>query len=186
MAELDQAKTTFFSNVSHELRTPLTLILGPLEQFLAARPDHDGLLATAQRNATRLRRLVNDLLDFSRIEAGKLNLSLEPVDLGRATADVASLYRSTIEAAGLRFEVSSDPDLPSTLVDRTMWEKIVLNLVSNAFKFTHAGLIEVRLRRVEETAVLSVRDTGSRHPPRGSGPRVPALLSRRRQPGTDG
>ena len=160
MAELDQAKTTFFSNVSHELRTPLTLILGPLEQFLAARPDHDGLLATAQRNATRLRRLVNDLLDFSRIEAGKLNLSLEPVDLGRATADVASLYRSTIEAAGLRFEVSSDPDLPSTLVDRTMWEKIVLNLVSNAFKFTHAGLIEVRLRRVEETAVLSVRDTG--------------------------
>jgi signal transduction histidine kinase len=160
MAELDQAKTTFFSNVSHELRTPLTLILGPLEQFLAARPDHDGLLATAQRNATRLRRLVNDLLDFSRVEAGKLNPSLEPVDLGRATADVASLYRSTIEAAGLRFEVSSDPDLPSTMVDRTMWEKIVLNLVSNAFKFTHAGLIEVRLRRVKETAVLSVRDTG--------------------------
>ena len=164
LAELDRAKTTFFSNVSHEFRTPLALMLGPLEQALTI----DGLpaesrqhLEVAQRNSQRLLKLVNTLLDFSRIEAGRLQAHQEPVDLGTLTADVASVFRSTIESAGLTFTVDCPPLDEPVAVDREMWEKVVLNLLSNAFKFTLDGAIAITLRREGDTAVLTVRDTGT-------------------------
>ena len=106
LAELDQAKTAFFSNVSHEFRTPLTLMLGPLEDVLAQPDDLSSAdrerLTVAHRNALRLLRLVNTLLDFSRIEAGRVQASYEPTDLPRYTADLASTFRSALERAGLR------------------------------------------------------------------------------------
>ena len=141
LAEIDRAKTTFFSNVSHEFRTPLTLMLGPLEELLARPARSDGaadlaLIETAHRNGLRLLKLVNTLLDFSRIEAGRVQASYEPVDLAALTADLASSFRSAMERAGLEFR-STTPPLPQPVhVDRDMWEKIVLNLLSNAFKFT--------------------------------------------------
>ena len=148
LAELDRAKTTFFSNVSHEFRTPLTLLVGPLEDGLADAgtplpPVHRERQEVAHRNALRLLRLVNTLLDFSRIEAGRIDANYEPTDLATFTAELASVFRSAIEKAGLELVVDCDPLPEPVYVDREMWEKIVLNLLSNAFKFTFEGRITV-------------------------------------------
>jgi PAS domain S-box-containing protein len=163
LAEIDRAKTTFFSNVSHEFRTPLTLMLGPVEETIAdprlPRELRERLLLV-QRNSLRLLKLVNSLLDFSRIEAGRVQASFEPTDLAAVTRDLASTFRSAIERAGLRFEVECQDLGEPVYIDREMWEKIVLNLLSNAFKFTLEGSIAVRLRRRESYAVLEVADTG--------------------------
>jgi PAS domain S-box-containing protein len=165
LAELDRAKTEFFSNVSHEFRTPLTLMLGPLEGLLerGTQPlpeDVRETLSLAHRNGQRLLRLVNTLLDFSRIEAGRIQASYEPADLAVLTVELASVFRSAIEKAGLRLIVECPPLPEPAYVDREMWEKIVLNLLSNAFKFTFAGEIKVLLRWCGERIELSVCDTG--------------------------
>ncbi len=163
LAELDRAKTAFFSNVSHEFRTPLTLMLGPLEEAIADGRIPQSVrerLELAERNAGRLQRLVNSLLDFSRIEAGRMQATYEPTDLAALTRDLASTFRSAMEKAGLSFVVDCvQPDEP-VYVDREMWEKIVLNLLSNAFKFTLSGGVEVRLRSDQGVALLEVSDTG--------------------------
>ncbi len=164
LAEIDRAKTAFFSNVSHEFRTPLTLMLGPLEDALAAAepvsaPQRERL-EIAHRNALRLLRLVNSLLDFSRIEAGRVEASYLPTDLAALTADLASSFRSATDKAGLRLAVDTPALSQAAYVDRDMWEKIVLNLVSNAFKFTFAGEIGVALRERDGEVRLTVRDTG--------------------------
>ncbi|HXG26120.1 MAG TPA: ATP-binding protein [Candidatus Binatia bacterium] len=164
LAELDRAKTAFFSNVSHEFRTPLTLLLGPLRDVLDdganLRPQQREQLEVADRNARRLLRLVNTLLDFSRIEAGRAEASFEPVDLGAVTADLASQFRAAVERAGLTLDVQVDPIGEPVHVDRDMWEKIVLNLLSNALKSTFEGGIAVRVRRDGRAAVVEVADTG--------------------------
>ncbi|WP_437992130.1 ATP-binding protein [Sorangium sp. So ce145] len=168
LAELDRAKTTFFSNVSHEFRTPLTLMLGPLEDALASaeRSLSGADLETAHRNAVRLLKLVNALLDFSRIEAGRIQASYEPTDLSALTADLASAFRSAMERAGIAFEVDC-PALPEPIyVDHDMWEKIVLNLLSNALKFTFEGTVSISLRAHGDRADLTVRDTGTGIPER--------------------
>ncbi|EEF59685.1 ATP-binding protein [Pedosphaera parvula] len=166
LAEIDRAKTTFFSNVSHEFRTPLTLLLGPVEDLLnqaAGKLDADEQeeLKTIHRNGLRLLKLVNSLLDFSRIEAGRIQAAYQEIDLAGYTAELASVFRSAIEKAGLKFTVDCPPLAEPIFVDRDMWEKIVLNLISNAFKFTLQGEIEVRLRQVGKNAELTVRDTGA-------------------------
>jgi PAS domain S-box-containing protein len=161
IAELDRAKTAFFSNVSHEFRTPLTLMLGPLEEELREHPAPNERLAVVQRNALRLLKLVNALLDFSRIEAGRIEASYEPTDLAALTVELASVFRSATESAGLRFSVECPELLEDVYLDRDMWEKIVMNLLSNAFKFTFEGSITVTLRQSERRAELSVTDTGT-------------------------
>jgi PAS domain S-box-containing protein len=165
LAEIDRAKTLFFSNVSHEFRTPLTLMLGPLEDTLAASrglsPDHLGRLHMAHRNSLRLLKLVNTLLDFSRIEAGRVQAVYEPTDLGTFTTELASMFESATQRASLRLIINSPPLSEPVYVDREMWEKIVLNLLSNAFKFTFSGEIEVTLQMVDGFAQLTIRDTGT-------------------------
>jgi signal transduction histidine kinase/DNA-binding response OmpR family regulator len=165
LAELDRAKTAFFSNVSHEFRTPLTLLLAPIEETLAessSLSDNDrARMETAHRNAIRLLKLVNTLLDFSRIEAGRATASFEPVELCTLTTELASNFTSACENAGLDLVLKCDPLPRPVWIDRDMWEKIVLNLLSNAFKFTFEGSIEVCLRDDVAGAVLSVRDTGT-------------------------
>jgi signal transduction histidine kinase len=154
----------FFSNVSHEFRTPLTLLLGPLEDALGAASlaaAERGQIEVAHRNGLRLLKLVNSLLDFSRIEAGRAQASYEPTDLGRLTAEIASSFRSLCERARLRLRIDCPALGEDVYVDRDMWEKIVLNLLSNAFKFTFAGEIAVMLRAIGPCAVLEVRDTGT-------------------------
>ncbi|WP_437964150.1 ATP-binding protein [Sorangium sp. So ce260] len=166
LAELDRVKTAFFSNVSHEFRTPLTLILGPVEDGLSDAeqplpPRQRERFTIVHRNSQRLLRLVNTLLDFSRIEAGRIQASYQPTDLGALTADLASSFRSLLERAGLSLEVDCPPLSEPAYVDRELWEKIVLNLVSNAFKFTVTGGVRVSLKAAGGRAVLSVADTGT-------------------------
>ena len=168
LAALDQAKTNFFSNVSHEFRTPLTLILGPLEDLLddpAVPAGERERLETMHRNGMRLLKLVNTVLDFSRLESGRMRAAYRPTDLADYTARLASTFRSAAERAGLRLAVDA-PALPEPVyIDREMWEKIVLNLLSNAVKFTAHGRIDVRVRADGGHAVLTVRDTGVGVPP---------------------
>ncbi|MEU5863313.1 SpoIIE family protein phosphatase [Nonomuraea sp. NPDC047529] len=164
LAELDRAKTVFFSNISHEFRTPLTLIMGPVQELrntlTGAAPEVRQDLEVVHRNALRLGRLVNTLLDFSRIEAGRMQARYEPVDLAVVTADLASVFRSAVDKAGLSFEVDCPPLDEPVHVDRTMWEKVVLNLLSNALKFTFEGSIAVRVGVRDGGAVVTVSDTG--------------------------
>ncbi|WP_432049719.1 SpoIIE family protein phosphatase [Verrucosispora sp. NA02020] len=163
LAALDLAKTNFFANVSHEFRTPLTLVLGPLEDLLAdpALPEvYTQRLTMMHRNALRLLKLVNTVLDFSRLESGRLAAYYEPVDLADYTARLASTFRSATERAGLRLTVDCPPLPEPVYVDQEMWEKIVLNLVSNAVKFTLDGEIRIEVRAVDGVARLEVADTG--------------------------
>ncbi|OEZ60314.1 ATP-binding protein [Duganella sp. HH105] len=179
LAELDQAKTQFFSNVSHEFRTPLTLLLGPLEEALddvgqPLPPAQRERLQLMHRNGLRLQKLVNTLLDFSRVQAGRAHAHFVPTDLAALTSDLASSFRSAVEGAGMRLTVDCPPLAASVYVDRTMWEKIVLNLLSNAFKFTFEGEIRVSLRGVGQQARLCVADSGT-----GIAPdQVPRLFER--------
>lgn len=164
LAELDRAKTIFFSNVSHEFRTPLTLMLGPLEELLHNRaipPQELQEVETVHRNGLRLLKLVNTLLDFSRIEAGRIQAIFRPVDLSARTVELASVFRSAIERAGLSYTIRCESLPEPVYIDLDMWEKIVLNLLSNAFKFTLSGGVEVNLRAAGDRAELSVRDTGT-------------------------
>lgn len=165
LAEIDRAKAAFFSNVSHEFRTPLTLMLGPLEDLLARSQTHLSPTAKEQldlvsRNGSRLLRLVNTLLDFSRIEAGRVQAVYQATNLAGFTSDLASVFRSATDKAGLRLVVDCRDLGEPVYVDRDMWEKIVLNLISNAFKFTFDGEITVSVDRVGNTVELCVRDTG--------------------------
>jgi PAS domain S-box-containing protein len=162
LADLDRAKTLFFSNVSHEFRTPLTLMLGPIQGALSAseRALSGENLETCHRNALRLLKLVNTLLDFSRIEAGRAQAAYERTDLPALTTELASVFRSAIENAGLRYVVDVPPMAEPAYVDREMWEKILLNLLSNALKFTFRGEIAVSLHQRGPHVILAVRDTG--------------------------
>jgi signal transduction histidine kinase len=166
LAEIDRAKTTFFSNVSHEFRTPLTLMLAPLEETLAKPGDLAGdirdRIELAHRNAVRLLKLVNTLLDFSRMETGRTDASFQKTDIAAYTMDLASNFRSVIETAGLDFVVEAEPVSEQVYLDRDMFEKIVLNLLSNAFKFTHEGEIRVQVRgdTVANSVHIVVSDTG--------------------------
>ncbi|MDB5412535.1 MAG: putative sensor histidine kinase with multiple and a response regulator receiver domain, partial [Rubritepida sp.] len=176
LAELDRAKTAFFSNVSHEFRTPLTLMLGPLEESLVdpdLPPAERQRVAIAHRNGRRLLRLVNSLLDFSRIEAGRVVASYEPTDLAALTADLASNFRSACERAGLSLTIDAPPLPQPVYLDHDMWEKVVLNLLSNAFKFTFEGSIRVTVHPSADgtAAEVVVADTGIGIPP-GDLPRM--------------
>ncbi|CAN5188519.1 SpoIIE family protein phosphatase [soil metagenome] len=164
LAELDRAKTTFFSNISHEFRTPLTLILGPLDELRHRVSGVDEQarqeLELAHRNGLRLAKLVNTLLDFSRIQAGRMQARFEPVDVSTVTGELASVFRSAINRAGLTFTVDCPPLGEPVYLDRDMWEKVVLNLLSNALKFTFDGGITVRVARDGPDAVVTIADTG--------------------------
>ncbi len=165
MAELDRSKSQFFANASHELRTPVTLILGPLAELLdrpgaPLAPEVRDYIELAHRNAARLHKLVDAIMDFASIEAGRLPLLPEALDIGALTAEVASLFRSAIEAAGLALSVECRLPVGLVLVDRDMWEKVVLNLLANAFKFTAHGRIALTLDGAAGMLRLTVRDTG--------------------------
>ena len=166
---------------------PSPCCLGPLEELLgdpSVPPDVRTRLELAHRNSLRLLKLVNSLLDFSRLEAGKVRAFYEPVDLSAYTADLASTFRSAMERAGLEFDVDCPPLPQPVYVDREMWEKVVLNLLSNAFKFTLSGRVTLRLRSAGDgSALLQVEDTGVGVPAQ----EIPRLFERfHRVEGTQG
>jgi PAS domain S-box-containing protein len=174
---IDKAKTIFFSNISHEFRTPLTLILGTLEESLKNDGGREQMenggreqmengggreqMELMHRNAMRLLKLVNSLLDFSRIEDGRQKAVYALTDLGSLTANLAAHFRSLIEKAGLTLTVKTEGILQPVYVDKGMWEKIVFNLLSNAFKYTLKGGITLHLFFDGDHAVMTVEDTGT-------------------------
>lgn len=165
LAEIDRAKTAFFSNVSHEFRTPLTLMLGPLEEVIERKnsslvEEDRAQLSIVYQNSLRLLKLVNSLLDFSRIEANRVQALYTPIDLGVFTAELASSFESAIKKAGIEYRVDCSDTSEPVYIDQEMWEKIVFNLVSNALKFTFEGTISVVLKEEEKNVLLIIKDTG--------------------------
>jgi PAS domain S-box-containing protein len=163
LAEVDRAKTTFFSNISHEFRTPLTLLLGPIEEALQdprTDPGNRSRLDLARSNGLRMQKLVNTLLDFSRIEAGRMEGKFTKVDLGALTENLASSFRSAIEKAGMELQISIAPIKGDVYVDVDMWEKIILNLISNAFKYSREGTIRVKVEQAGDQVQVTVTDNG--------------------------
>ncbi|HTW11329.1 MAG TPA: SpoIIE family protein phosphatase [Solirubrobacteraceae bacterium] len=161
LAELDRAKTAFFSNVSHEFRTPLTLILAPLRDALeeSAALDTDQV-EMMHRNGLRLLKLVNTLLDFSRLEAGRMRPSFRPVAVGHLTSELVATFSDACRRAGIELSFSEQTPAAAVYLDPEMWERIVLNLLSNAFKVTLSGSIKVELRALPDAIELAVADTG--------------------------
>jgi len=165
LGKLDKLKTEFFANISHEFRTPLTLMIGPLEDSLddelhPLTSEQRARQELALRNALRLLKLVNSLLDFSRIEAGRMQAVFEPTDLAQLTQELASHFESLMQKAALKFTVTAPKLDQPVYVDRELWEKIVLNLLSNAFKFTLKGEVALELRAAGEFVELVVKDSG--------------------------
>lgn len=165
LAQLDRAKTVFFSNVNHELRTPLTLILGPLDDVLDDKENPISVsirdrLQIVSRNAHRLLNLVNSLLDFSRLEAGRMHALFRPVNLGAVTADLASLFRSAIKLSKIQYNVEVPDEEVQVWLDSDLWEKVVFNLIGNAFKYCLSGSIDIKIVKTKKHAVFSVTDTG--------------------------
>ncbi|ALM48180.1 hypothetical protein AMR72_04275 [Flavobacterium psychrophilum] len=163
LAKIDRSKTAFFSNISHEFRTPLTLMLGPLEELLQREnlnEEDKETINTTHRNALRLLKLVNTLLDFSLMESGRLKAKFTPVNMAAVTENLAGNFRAIIEKAGLRLIVTASPLSEKVYLDNEMWEKIVFNLLSNAFKYTLQGSITVSITEESDKAVLKVADTG--------------------------
>ncbi|HEX4265357.1 MAG TPA: ATP-binding protein [Verrucomicrobiae bacterium] len=166
LVELDQIKSRFFANISHELRTPLTLLLAPLETLMQ-RFNHsfDGetreVLDTMHSNGMRLLKLINDLLDLVRLESGRLEVKHEPLDVSDFVKGLASAARQVADDKRLRLETIIDPELGAVAADRDKLEKIVLNLVFNALKFTPAGgRVELRAQKKDDLFVITVSDTG--------------------------
>jgi signal transduction histidine kinase len=163
LAEIDRAKTLFFSNISHEFRTPLTLLLGPIEDLLndpASVEVNRYRIGVAYRNALRMQKLVNTLLEFSRLEAGRLEGQFQPVDIAVLTLELASSFRSAIERAGMVLSTHAGEIGGEVYVDIEFWERIVLNLVSNAFKYSAEGEISVSVQQDGAAVSVSVTDTG--------------------------
>ena len=166
LRELDQIKSRFFANISHELRTPLTLLLAPLETLLhrfnrSLDEETRDMLVTMHSNGMRLLKLINDLLDLVRLESGRMEVKREPLEMAEFVKGLASAARQVAEDKRLRLETFVDPALGTVLGDRDKLEKIVLNLVFNALKFTPAGgRVELRAEKQEEDLVLIVTDTG--------------------------
>ncbi|WP_298715640.1 ATP-binding protein, partial [Chitinophaga sp.] len=163
LAEIDSAKTIFFSNISHEFRTPLTLLLAPVEETLNDPQTPAPIrsrMELAFRNVLRMQKLVNTLLEFSRIEAGRLEGKFTRVDIGALTANLASVFRSAIEKAGMQLEVRQEKIDREVYVDVDLWEKIILNLVSNAVKYSDRGSIVLDIRSENGQVLVSVADNG--------------------------
>ncbi|MBT8228150.1 MAG: SpoIIE family protein phosphatase [Dactylosporangium sp.] len=165
LAELDQAKSAFFSNISHEFRTPLTLISEPAEECLAdqAQPlpaAHRDRLKMVARNARRLHRMVNNVLDFTSLEAGRVRTRITAIDIAATTRGLAESFEFAMRRAGLQLVIDVPPIARPVFADPDMWERITLNLLSNALKYTLRGTVRVSLRAHDEHIALSVADTG--------------------------
>jgi signal transduction histidine kinase len=156
--EANKLKTIFFSNISHEFRTPLTLILAPLEDMIQNNGSNYEI-ELIYKNTHRLLKLVNSLLDFSRLENNRVKPIYENINITQLTTDLCSIFRSTVEKAKLKFILNLKETIYAN-IDKEMWEKIIFNLLSNALKFTFDGYIEVSLKVKFNNIKLTVNDSG--------------------------
>ena len=169
LREVDKMKSSFFANISHEFRTPLTLILGPLEEGLSgASRNHQIPLKLEQndarmmrRNANRLLELINQLLDLSRLEGGRLKLNVREGDLAQLFRAVAFSFESLATRKKVRYRIENQPEQIMGWFDADKVEKILANLLSNAFKFCREnGQVQVGLSLDNDLACIRVTDDG--------------------------
>jgi len=163
LQEIDKMKSRFFANISHEFRTPLTLILGPIKKLLSKSDDSGTTdeLTMMQRNAKRLQRLINQLLDLSRIESGGMSLQITKTNMVELVYQYLQSFESLAKRNGIKLTFQSEQDLIPAFVDKDKFENILNNLLSNAFKFTESGgSISVSLLHKKESIHISISDTG--------------------------
>jgi signal transduction histidine kinase len=165
LRQLDAAKTRFFANVSHELRTPLTLILGPLSTALKSNTlDNKNftLVSLVKQHAKQLLGLVNEILDLTKLESGKMTLHEEPTDAYNFLRRLVATFESYATQKNIKLIFDFDPDVPRGLMlDKSKVERIVNNLLSNALKFTPKdGIVSVKISHTPSTWQLAVTDTG--------------------------
>ncbi|WWC68787.1 uncharacterized protein I206_102722 [Kwoniella pini CBS 10737] len=160
-ARMERAKAAWFRGAAHDLRSPLTLIAGPLSDLLDDNPTatQRAALTTAQRNIDRLMRLVNALMDFSRLEAGRMAGRFLPTDLGEFILELAALFRPAVERLGIQYTIDVEPSDQLVYIDPTLFETVLSNIIGNALKYTEQGSITVQLRYTDH-AEISVVDTG--------------------------
>ena len=164
--EATEAKFNFFTNISHELRTPLTLILGPLEDTMSSSRLHFTLknnLELVQRNAIRLLKLINQLMDFRKIEEGKMKLNVTKNNLGNFVLEVANEFKDLAKKKHISLNVNNIATGLNIYFDNTMIDKVLFNLLSNAFKFTEEhGTINITIDQDEENslAIVKIEDDG--------------------------
>lgn len=166
LVELDQMKSRFFANISHELRTPLTLLIAPLETLRSQKAhlfdeETREIMRTMQSNAMRLLKLINDLLDLVKLESGRVEIRKEPVAVEDFMKGLVQSVQGVAKDKKVQLSVKMEPGLGNLLLDRDKMEKVVLNLVFNAVKFTPAGgqvVLSVEVR--DGSLILKVRDTG--------------------------
>jgi len=161
MVRMEKAKNAWFRGAAHDLRSPLTLVAGPLEDLLNSQvtPAQKHHLTTAKRNVDRLLRLVNSLLDFSRLEAGRVEGRFVPVNFGEWVSELAEVFQPPVERMGLSYHVDIQPYNQLVYIDPTLFETVVSNLIGNALKYTESGSITVRVR-FNDHAEISIIDTG--------------------------
>lgn len=166
LRELDELKTAFFANISHELRTPLTMSLAPLESLITGQKgelkgEQKEYLSVMRRNMLKLLNLINNLLDFSKLEAGKMKLKVREENIGSLAKYMVGSVESWAEGRGIDISCATDKSLPTVYLDREKMEKVFLNLLSNAIKFTDkGGRIKVRVDKHDGQVAVSVSDTG--------------------------
>ena len=173
----DRLKDDFLATLSHELRTPLNAILGYSRMLRSGVVDRDRqarALEIVERNATALSRMVADVLDVSRIVAGKMQLNVQLIDLPMVVEEAIATIRPAAEAKGVRLQTVMDTEAGPILGDGDRLQQVIWNLLSNAVRFTpRDGLVQVRLLRIDSHLEIVVSDTGA-----GIAPRVPASCLR--------
>lgn len=163
LKELDHLKTKFFSNITHEFRTPLTLIQGPADQLLekTTDPETTQQLHLIKNNAQRLLKLINQLLDLARLDAKEMKLQLQPLDLAALARNTLAQFSSLAESKTISFQWQLTEPIPPVLGDAEKIETIIINLVSNALKFTPSGKqVRVSTKFDNNSFILKVEDTG--------------------------
>ena len=165
LKKLDVLKSQFFANVSHEVRTPLTSIMAPVQSLYqgdvgSLQPEHQRLIGQVYINSLKLLDMINQMLDFSKFEAGKMQLRLRYTDLDELARDIASTFQDVIERKGLKMHYVRDGEVPAIYLDNEKLERILSNLIRNAIKFTDTGTITLRIGASVGKHWLEVRDTG--------------------------
>ncbi|BBF99438.1 PAS domain S-box-containing protein [Pseudonocardia autotrophica] len=180
ISSAEHTRADYYAGLGDEFRDPLTLVLGPLERLRDhTDPTVRAQIDIAQRNAQRMLKLVDGLLDASALHSGKQEGMFAPTELGTTTAQLVAAFAPVMERAGLELTLDSPPTGRPAWVDRDAWEKIVLNLLSNSLKYTVEGGVRVELGQDGEQVVLTVADTGAGIPD----DEIDTVFERRRRPG---
>jgi signal transduction histidine kinase/DNA-binding response OmpR family regulator len=165
--QMGEAKLKFFMNISHDIRTPMTLIISPLLQLI--KEDNDahrrGVYETIRRNAERILHLINQMMDLRKIDKGMLNMHMQETDMVNFIDDVYSLFNDQAKIKDIDFTFTHDSDTMPIWIDRNNFDKVLVNIISNAFKFTPTGgKIGISLTHNETEANIAIRDNGEKIP----------------------